>query len=239
MNKKIIFCLLVSCLICITKVYAQPERFYDVKRKAKIIWQDHRLSFYCNCHFDKHLNVNFSSCDYQPIDLKRAKRIEWEHIVPVSWFGHQRLCWRQPICRSRKGKAYQGRNCCERVDAEFREMYHDLHNLVPAVGEINKARKHYRFVDGALKDNNRNGCAILIDDKARIVVPSDHTKGIIARAHLYMAQKYDIRLSHSQKKQYERWHKQYPPSKWEKTWNERIKEVQGTDNWFISGGANK
>ena len=230
--------LIIVILFCSFKVVSAAtikiDNFYDVKKQAKIIWQDHRITFYCGCSFDKHLNVNHASCGYAPQDMKRAKRVEWEHIVPVSWFGAQRPCWRDALCKHKNAKSYSGRNCCEKIDPEFRKMYYDLHNLVPAIGEVNKARQNYRFVELNVRDKIYNGCELYINDDLRIVVPKDELKGMIARAYLYMAKTYPFKLNKNSQKLFITWHKQYPPSAWEIEWNKRVKAVQGTDNVYIS-----
>tara|TARA_R110002110_G_scaffold415857_2_gene658537 strand:- start:21134 stop:21874 length:741 start_codon:yes stop_codon:yes gene_type:complete len=238
MDKKIASILILILLFCCVSVYAKNESrtFRDVKKQAKIIWQDHRVSFYCSCPYDTQLRVDHSACGYKPQDMKRANRIEWEHLVPVSWFSQQRPCWKQTMCKTQKGKAYSGRNCCEKVDAEFRLMYTDLHNLVPAVGEVNKARQYFRFVastDDAVV-RNYNGCNIQINELQKKVVPADSVKGMIARAHLYMQKTYDFKLSRQQNKLFLYWHKQYPPTEWERIWNQRVMAIQGTDNSYIS-----
>jgi len=238
-NSKIYILLLFALVIfpSIQSVaFSQEEyrTFREVKKQAKIIWQDHRISFYCGCDYDKQLFVSHSSCGYRPQDTKRANRIEWEHLVPVSWFGHQRPCWKQKICRSKKGELYNGRNCCEKVDDEFRMMYTDLHNLVPVIGEVNKARQYFRFAEMPDNLSNYHGCEIKIDETLKKVEPKAHLKGAIARAYLYMQKTYDFKLNQQQNKLFRLWNKQHPPDEWERIWNQRIKQAQGTDNTFIS-----
>ena len=58
-----------------------------------------------------------------------------------------------------------------------------------------------------------------IDKKARKASPPSHARGIVARANLFMADKYKIRLSSSQKKLFNAWNKAYPSSKFEKRWD--------------------
>lgn len=205
--------------------------FQTTKKQARYIWRDHRESFYCGCLFDAHLNVNYKSCHYTPTDQRRAKKIEWEHLVPVSWFGRHRSCWQYA-----KGHRINPRAFCEKKDPIFKKMMNDLHNLVPAIGEVNQARSAYGF--SRLTTHTRfNGCELTIDRAAKKVDPKDNIKGFIARAHLYMTQQYgkeQFSLSRQQYEQYMKWHHLYPPSDWEKIWNQRILKLQGTDNKFIS-----
>lgn len=223
------FYLMIFILIFSTNNLAN---FQTTKKQARYIWRDHRESFYCGCQFDAHLNVHFKSCHYTPVDKRRAKRIEWEHLVPVSWFGRHRPCWQYAKHYRINPRAY-----CEQKDPIFKKMMNDLHNLVPAIGEVNKARGAYGF--GTIKSHTLyNGCELTIDTSSKKVDPKDNIKGIIARAHLYMAKHYgkqQFSLSPQQYEQYIKWHQLYPPSAWEKTWNQRIFKLQGTDNRFISG----
>ena len=151
--------------------------FQQVKKIARIIWADHRIDMYCHCKFDKQLQVDWKSCGYEPGDMLRAKRIEWEHIVPASWLGRHRACWANG----------QGRNMCEKSDKVFREMYTDLHNLIPVIGEIHKERQAYRFAEFSTNKSTAHGCEFYIDRDYRTVEPNSDIKGLIARAHLYMA----------------------------------------------------
>lgn len=148
-----------------------------------------------------------------------------------------RACWRQSVCLNRKGRQYGGRHCCEKTDAEFRKMYNDLHNLVPAIGEVNKLRAHYRFVDRVQSRSSgdiMSFCEMAIDEKSHQVQPPPHIKGVIARAHLYMAEVYGVKLQNQQIVQYRRWNREYPPSAWEIEWNKRIARIDGTNNTYIS-----
>lgn len=209
----------------------------EAKKQARIIWGAHRTSVYCGCQFDKYLNVSLSSCHYVPLDLKRAKRIEWEHIVPVSWFGQGKKCWQKKICRDSEGVRYKGRECCELKDKEFRKMMTDLHNLIPVIGEVNAARKNYPFGELSMEEKKEVGfyhnCEIYIDTENRLVEPRDEIKGLIARAHLYMANKYGVSMRQNQLRVMMEWNKKYPPSEWEREWNQKIVELTGVTNEFI------
>lgn len=226
--------LLISFQICAE----HPKTFQDAKKQAKLIWLDYPETIYCGCKFDSQLNVDHGSCSYTPGDNKRANRVEWEHLVPASWFGRQRECWREPICEKKNGKKYKGRKCCEKIDQEFRKMHTDLHNIVPAIGEVNQARNDYRFgefyPESREQKYNFHGCRIIIDQKYRVVEPRDEVKGLIARAHLYMADTYSFKLSENQLEMYKRWNRVYPPSSWEAEWNRKVKEIQGNDNLYIA-----
>ena len=113
------------------------KNFAKAKKLAAKVFQDHRSTFYCKCSYNDANEINPYSCGLVPREnAERASRIEWEHIVPAHAFGNTRQCWREPICNT-KGKSYKGRRCCTKTDPVFRAMEADLHNLVPAVGELN------------------------------------------------------------------------------------------------------
>ncbi|MFO1259146.1 MAG: endonuclease [Gammaproteobacteria bacterium] len=207
----------------------------EAKILARVIWSEHPYTFYCGCKFNSHLIIDYTECGYIPHNSKRAKRVEWEHLVPASWLGKQRACWREQLCESKRGKKFKGRNCCEKIDPAFNKAYLDLYNLVPAIGEVNGARKDYRF--GMLGRNEANqyleGCSMHINDRNHVVEPSEQVKGMIARAHLYMADTHELRLSVKQRKLFTKWDEAHPPSPWELRWAEKVNQVQGNQNNYI------
>lgn len=225
-----LFIFLVSC--CVQA--ASP--FLEAKKQARVIWSEHRETLYCHCPYDKHGKVLYHRCDYQPPDIRRAKRIEWEHIVPVSWFGKGRECWESSVCTTKKGKRYKGRDCCENTDPEFVQMYTDLHNLVPVIGSINQARRAYRFSESTqvVKDNPYAVCECIINQSNKTMTPSDRDKGLIARVVLYMEYQYGVRLTEADKLMYLAWNQAHPPSEWEQRWNLRVMDYQKRDNPFVS-----
>ena len=113
----------------------------------------------------------------------------------------------------------------------------DLHNLYPAVGEVNGDRSNFRYSEW-----NAQGmygqCDMAIDFKGRRAQPPKRARGLISRSYLYMAQKWGIKLSPAQRKLYESWNKIYPPTKDECKWNNLVKKAQGDDNTFISTACN-
>lgn len=165
--------------------------------------------------------------------IKRAQRLEWEHMMAAEHFGQQRACWREPLCATRTGKPYKGRRCCAQSDREYRHMEAELYNLWPSVGLINQARSNYRF---AMLPGHPAyaGCAIRIDKANRRVEPPDAVKGIVARAHLFMASHYSLSLSASQRALFNAWNNQFPPTAWEYAWAGNVARIEGYDNPFIS-----
>ncbi|WP_153301500.1 endonuclease [Endozoicomonas arenosclerae] len=206
-------------------VWSAPASFSKAKREAVKIYADHLTSFYCGCDIKvqgKKLVPDLESCGYEVRkQKKRASRIEWEHVVPAWEFGHQLQCWQEG-----------GRKRCKK-NPDFRKMESDLHNLVPAVGEVNGDRANYRF--GFLQDtpNMYGQCDFKVNFKERKAQPPMVQRGQIARIYLYMADRYPFRLSKSQRKLYEAWDRLYPATSWEIERNARISEVQGWGNPYV------
>ncbi len=203
------------------------------KRLYKKIYYDHRESIYCGCSYSEKRKVNHRSCGYKARgDAKRAKRIEAEHIVPASWIGKGRSCWTDTNCKV-KGKKLKGRECCIATDAVFRTAHNDLQNLAPAVGDANAARSDrlYGIVSGEPRDFGK--CDFEVDFDTDLAEPSPKVQGDVARVTLYMAQTYGVNLSPQQRKMFDAWNREDPPSEWEKERNRRIAEIQGKGNPFV------
>jgi len=203
---------------------AQPS-FSKSKRILAEIYAEQPVSFYCGCDYKKQgkkLVPDLDSCGYDPRkNAKRAKRIEWEHVMPAWAFGHQLQCWQDG-----------GRKNC-RKNPNFKQMEADMHNLVPAVGEVNGDRSNYRY--GMLEGERRayGACDVEIDFKARKAEPAPVLRGDIARTYFYMADTYGVRLSKQQRRLFEAWAKQDPVDDWERKRNRMIEVKQGNRNPYV------
>lgn len=211
------------------------ENYQTVKRALyNKVFASTRKTLYCRCPFDAERRLDLGACGYlSPGGGERARRVEVEHVVPASWIGEGRACWRNKICRDAKGRHFKGRKCCLRTDAAFRDAYQDLHNLWPTIGEVNEQRRNYRFglIDG---EQRRFGqCDIEIDRRTRRAEPRPEIRGDIARINLYMARTHDIRLSADQRQLFELWHRADPPDAEERHRNEAIKRIQGKANPLV------
>lgn len=131
----------------------------------------------------------------------RAKRIEWEHIVPAENFG-------RTLKECRKNGKFIGRKNCKKISPLFRKMEGDPRNLVPAVGEINADRSNYKFSSELAPKNSKYG--IYIDKKAKRIHIPVKKRGQVARAYLYMNKKYNMPLSKQEKKLFTSWNNEYP-----------------------------
>ncbi|HAU0297831.1 TPA: endonuclease [Legionella pneumophila] len=218
---------------CISLSYAQsPGSFSQSKKIAAQLFQKHPQTIYCQCSYEDK-EVNLSSCGMQAADsIKRAHRIEWEHIMAAEHFGQQFACWRELLCEDKHGKPYKGRRCCEKIDEQFRHVEAELYNLWPEVGVVNQARSNYRF--SVLPEQpDYLGCTMKIDKKLRRAEPPDSAKGVVARAYLFMAEHYGLSLSSSQRQLFLVWNKTFSPSSWEKQWALHVAAIEGYENPYI------
>ncbi|MFC2073774.1 endonuclease [Campylobacterota bacterium] len=225
---------------------AGNESFSKSKKELRKIYHDHQITFYCDCKYnykDKNNMINKASCGYTPRlshyksgkPNTRAKRIEWEHVVPAENFGRQFTCWREgdPKCVKKNGKKYKGRKCCTKVNQQYRIMQADMHNLVPTVGELNGDRSNYRYDFELAQPGQYGECKFEVlfkDKRARV---KEDIRGNIARTYLYMSDRYGMKLSQQEQRKFEAWNKKDPIDACEIERNKRILKVQGNENPFI------
>ena len=238
--------LLLSLLLLSTLLFSANESFSKSKKELRKIYQGHQTTIYCDCKYnykDKKNMIDRESCGYIPRNERtkkgkvnqRAKRIEWEHLIPAENFGRQFSCWRDgdAKCTDSKGKAFKGRKCCEEVDKQYEIMQADMHNLFPAVGELNADRSNFRF-DFELPSKGQYGeCRFNVDFKDRRVKVREEIRGVIARDYLYFNKQYKMKLSKQELQKYNAWDKEYPADTWEIQRNNRIEKIQGNSNPFI------
>ncbi|MBW3165409.1 endonuclease [Ferrimonas balearica] len=211
---------------------AAPQSFSQAKRLLFTLYTGPLApqTLYCGCDFradQRKLVPDLASCGYQVRKQeRRANRIEWEHVMPAWQFGHQLQCWQ-------KG----GRSEC-RKDPKFKVMEADLHNLYPAIGEVNGDRSNYRFSDWNGQPQQYGQCAMVIDFKARQAQPPVAARGAIARAYLYMAEQYHVSLSTQQEKLLKGWHNSYPADAAECQRHREISKLQGHPNRFVAEQCN-
>jgi deoxyribonuclease-1 len=183
---------------------------YFSSAKKHLISQvtDKTKTIYCDCSIKKEgkkLTPITNECGYKPrLELTRsgkvntrAKRIEWEHIVPAWEFGHQLQCWQDG-----------GRKNCRKNSEKFKKMEADINNLAPAIGEINGDRSNFRF--GMLSDTQKKygSCDVKIDFKQRVIEPPVKARKQVAEAYFYMQSTYDLKISKKQQQLFNAWLKQ-------------------------------
>lgn len=233
----------LSCTALSFALLATPatavENFSKAKRILPQIYHQldqefgHTQTIYCGCELiykksgsSYKWTPDLESCGYEPRkNANRAKRIEVEHVMAAWEFGHQMKCWREG-----------GRDECGK-DSTFDRMEGDLHNLYPAVGEVNGDRSNYQFTDWNGKATQYGKCQMVVDFAEDRVQPPKPSRGMIARAYLYMSEQYDIRLSPAQRRLYEAWNRQHPADALECRRNELITKEQGNDNPFVTASC--
>lgn len=231
--------LLASVLSAAIMFYLQPGGAPENFTAAKTLlresvyadqnYRGHLGTLYCGCDWQWAGKsggiIDFPSCGYKVRNQpNRAKRLEWEHIVPASWLGRQRQCWQEG-----------GRKNCNATDPVFNAMEADMHNLSPVIGEVNADRSNYRFGMVKHTEQQYGRCSSKTDFQGRVFEPRDEVKGFVARVNFYMHDRYKLKMSPAQQKLFMDWHTEYPVSEWELERNNRIAKHMGHDNEFVTG----
>jgi len=237
---------LLGILLLSTLLFSSNQSFSKSKKELRTIYQGHQTTIYCDCKYnykDKKNMIDRKSCGYIPRNERtkkgnvnqRARRIEWEHLIPAENFGRQFSCWRDgnPKCVNKKGKAYKGRKCCTKVNKQYKLMQADMHNLFPSVGELNADRKNFRFDFEVGKSGQYGACEFNVLFKQKRARVREEIRGVIARDYLYFNQHHKMKLSKQELQKFTIWNKQYPPSEWEIERNNKIAKIQGNVNLFI------
>jgi deoxyribonuclease-1 len=236
-------CFVVFILGSISQAFAQNttiESFNKAKKHMVEVFAGRETTFYCGCSYTGK-DIDLASCGYQPKKdaAKRAKRLEWEHVVPAHAFGQAFKEWREghPECVDSQGKPFNGRNCARKMVKLFRYMESDLYNLQPAIGEVNGLRSNYSMEMIPGEKREFGDCDVEIENHK--VEPRPEIRGDIARTYLYMNQAYPGKgiLSRSNQKLFEAWDKLDPVDDWERERARRIEALQGNPNPFILAGA--
>ncbi|MGL4860437.1 MAG: deoxyribonuclease I [Enterobacteriaceae bacterium] len=216
---------LLLFLLPLTSQADPPGSFSKAKKIATEIHQQAPGTFYCGCPIrwqEKKGIPDLTACGYQPRkNPQRAARIEWEHVMPAWQFGHQMQCWQQG-----------GRKNCVK-DPRYRTIEADLHNLQPAIGEVNGDRANFMFSQWHGGEAQYGRCSMKIDFRNKLAEPPERARGPIARTYFYMRDTYQIRLSGQQTQLFNAWNRLYPVNKWECLRDDKIAAVQGNHNPYV------
>lgn len=207
-----------------TPVLADPS-FNRSKNIAhrKIYVNDLQVDYYCGCLYNRAKVVDLNSCGYKiRKNAERAKRIEWEHVVPASAFGRPLECW-----------THGGRKNCEDKSDIFNQMEGDLHNLRPVIGEVNGDRSDLPYGVVGPVYSTYGQCAFKIDFQKDVAEPPDNIKGDLARISLFMQEKYDLPFTQEQINMFKGWANTDPVSENEKKINILIRDIQGDSNYYV------
>jgi len=147
------------------------------------------------------------------------RRYNIEHVFPMSWVARSLRCGDRQSCRASSER--------------FNEIESDMHNMYPARKDLNRRRGSMSFA--VIKGERwvEAGCDLEIDERRRRVEPRPAVRGEIARAMLYLADRYKLKLYREQRELLQRWHRADPPDQAEKERNRRVRAVQGRGNPLI------
>ncbi len=93
-----------------------------------------------------------------------------------------------PVLAGRRAK-----NCAK--DPVYRKMESDMHNLQPAIGEVNGDRGNFMYSQWNGGEGQYGQCAAKVDFKAKLAEPPARARGAIARTYFYMRDQYQLKLS--------------------------------------------
>lgn len=155
----------------------------------------------------------------QSFGRNKGRRINVEHVYPMSWVMKEEGCHNRDQCRTSSPR--------------FNRIEADMHNLYPSRKDINKRRGSFPF--GMVQGERREygTCDFEFDRRRRNVEPRPAARGNIARAMFYMQETYDLKIFRRQAELLKRWHREDPPDRDEKRRNQAIAEIQGNRNRFI------
>ena len=212
------------------------QSFTKAKRiMMREIYRGHQKTFYCGSQYTQGNYVIHNNGYVPKRKSKRARRLEWEHIVRLDSFGHKFSEWRDghPRCLDSRGRPFKGLNCAEKMNIKFRFMQCDLYNLVPSIGEISELRSNYNYGMVPGEKAGFGNCDIEIAHSE--VEPPAEVRGDIARIYFYMDwayPAYDL-IAEEDRKLFKTWDQQDPVDEWECKRAKRIEEIQKNENPFV------
>lgn len=149
----------------------------------------------------------------------RDRRYNVEHVYPMSWVARALRCG--------------DRQACRRNSQRFNQIESDMHNMFAARKDLNRERGSYPFREIRGEKRVEKGCDLEIDHRARVVEPRPAVRGDIARAMLYIADRYDMKIYERQRRMLLAWHRADPPDDAERRRNRLIAARQGRGNHWI------
>jgi len=230
MRKLILLSLLAFLLNVAPAAYAESPGWRRAKNAADdIIYAGKDKTFYCGCVYTSDGtntgsgSVDHEVCGYVPPDThaSRAGRVEWEHVVPASLMPARQFdCW-----------VLGNREKCERDDPRAQAMLFDLHNLAPAIGQVNRLRLNDRYTEIEGDPSGFGACPI--QDAKGAFEPPNCLKGDAARIWLYMSFRHGVVISLEERDLFERWMISDPVSPWESQREARIFDYTFVHNPFV------
>lgn len=218
MKKVSIITILLTTIIVLKNIVPTPNSSISSFSVAKKLLSryDFGRTFYCGCGYED----KFVKPYCVNVDNSRAKKIEWEHIIPAARLGEFITEYKKyDDCPSK-------RVCAQKHNKNYAFMHNDLYNLRPADGYINLVRsnKQYKEIEG---NSKRFGCDIEFNKNS--FEPADMIKGDIARVYLYYANVYRdyFVLTEEEKELYKKWDELDPLGNEECNFIRYVEKVQG------------
>ena len=132
------------------------------------------------------------------------------------------------------GEVRQGLDCgtpSQCLDSnEYRQISSDLHNMVPVSTRVEMKRRNARFSD-LHTVQSRGECDMKAS--AQFVEPPEHVKGDVARTVAYMVSTYNLPWA-GPAETFRNWNQMDPPDDGELARHNRIAEIQGNGNPFVT-----
>ena len=235
---------LILTLICFMagSVYAERKgnrRIQSFSKAQRILIKDiyrcRQTTFYCGSQYTQGKYVIHNSGYIPKRKSRRARRLEWDHVVPLESFGYKFSEWQDghADCLDSRGRPFKGRNCAEKVNIKFRFIQSDLYNLVPVIGEIRWLKSNRGF--GMIPEEEQAFGDCDIEIALDRVEPPSEVRGDIARIYFYMDWAYpgyDV-ISPAEDKLFKAWDKQDAVGPWECERAQRIEKIQKNANPFV------
>ena len=199
------FVFLFCCSLFSPNLVAKPHNYLE---QIAIFWQ----TLYPSGGTDLYCGKRFGKYD-------RGYNIE--HVMPMAWVKKELKCGTRKQCRERSSR--------------FNQIEMDMHNLYPSDKGANHERLAYAFAEIPGEKWWREDCDLEIDKHKRLAEPREAVRGDIARAALYMEERWGIPIYQRQRSLLLRWHQEDPPDAHERWRNGQIEAYQGNRNPWIDG----
>ena len=199
------FVFLFCCSLFSPNLVAKPQNYLE---QIAIFWQ----TLYPSGGTDLYCGKRFGKYD-------RGYNIE--HVMPMAWVKKELKCGTRKQCHERSSR--------------FNQIEMDMHNLYPSDKGANHERLAYAFADIPGEKWWRDDCDLEIDKHKRLAEPREAVRGDIARAALYMEERWGIPIYQRQRSLLLRWHQEDPPDSHERWRNDQIEAYQGNRNPWIDG----
>ena len=197
--------LFMSC-----NLFAEQTVIPNYTKAKKIFWS----KLYPNGNCTIYCGVRFNNSKTTIDD----RRLSIEHVYPQSWIARHMGCKNVKECRKNNKK--------------FNYAVADLHNMYPALRNINSSRGNslYGIIDG--ESRKYKDCDY--ERVKGITEPREIARGNLARSIMYMSSEYNLPIPDKMTAIIQKWHKDDPPSAHEHRRNKKIMTLQSTSNNYIS-----